>query len=318
MPTDRYKDSLRAGTAARRSPPAPLRAGIRLARFPFFLTAALIFALMGSAPASAATGGSSATPGDASSPTGAASPLTTPVSPVSPTGPGTRHLGERTIRRGSRGNDVRELQTRLVQLGYRAKVSGSFDKGTHRQVKRFQRSHRLRSDGVVGAATSRALLAKVGGNRIAETGWIFPLSPLSLVLPPSTWEPDQGIDIATVGRACGPSVVELAVDDGTIVKEGITGFGPDAPVLRLDRGPYSGRHVYYGHAKPALVPVGAHVLRGQPIAEVGCGKVGLSSGPHLEIGISIPGGPPCCPKWGETAPLITGIMRDLYAQQGGL
>ena len=273
---------------------------------------------MGPVSAAADTGGSPAAGGDTSSPTGAASPLTTPVSPVKPTGPRTWHLGERTIRRGSRGNDVRELQTRLVQLGYRVKVSGSFGKLTHRKVRRFQRAHRLRADGVVGPATSRALLAKVGGNQIAQTGWIFPLSPISLVLPPSTWEPDQGVDIATVDRACGSAVMELAVDDGTIVKEGITGFGADAPVLRLDRGPYGGRHVYYGHARPALVPVGAHVVRGQPIAEVGCGQVGLSSGPHLEIGINTPGGPPCCPRWGETAPLITGIMRDLYAQQGGL
>src|SRR5205807_7948565 len=182
-----------------------------------------------------------------------------------------------------------ELQSYLAQLRYRVNASGSFDGGTQRQVKRFQRANRLQPDGVVGPSTIRKLLASVGGNRISETGWIFPLSPFSLVLPPSTWEPDQGIDIATIKRACGPAVTELAVDDGTIVKEGIRGFGPDAPVLRLDRGPYAGRYVYYGHAKPALVPVVPHVLRGQPIADVGCGKVGRSSGPHLEIGISVSG-----------------------------
>jgi murein DD-endopeptidase MepM/ murein hydrolase activator NlpD len=234
-----------------------------------------------------------------------------------PSGSVAQHLGDRTLRHGAHGSDVRELQADLVQLRYRVRVSGSFDRRTQRQVKRFQRAHRLRSDGVVGPTTVRVLLAGLGGDRVARTGWTFPLTPLSQVLPPSTWEPDQGIDIATVNGACGAAVNELAVDDGTIVQEGISGFGPDAPVLQLDHGPYAGRYVYYGHAKPALVPVGAHVVRGQPIAEVGCGIVGRSSGPHLEIGLSAVGGPPCCPKWGETAPLITRIMRDLYEQQGG-
>jgi murein DD-endopeptidase MepM/ murein hydrolase activator NlpD len=116
------------------------------------------------------------------------------------------------------------------------------------------------------------------GLPLPNLSWTFPL-PKDKAAPQSRWTLDQGVDIAA------PAHTPLyAVGSGTIVRHGIPGFGDDAPVLKLDgnRG-----YVYYGHAGPGnAVKLGTHVNAGDVIGEVGAGRVGISTGPHLEIGLA--------------------------------
>jgi peptidoglycan hydrolase-like protein with peptidoglycan-binding domain len=242
----------------------------------------------------------------------------------------------RTLRRGDRGADVKTLQTWLTDVGYSVPATGWFGPITQGAVKSFQAAKSLRPvNGAVGDRTALSLqnavkqLSRAGGvvqasgagqttgGSTTSSGLVFPMTPLSKVLPARDWSLDQGIDIGTLNNACGSKVVEVAMASGTIVQEGIDGFGPYAPILKVDSGSYKGRYIYYGHAAPALVPVGAHVSPGQAIAEVGCGQVGISDGPHIEIGISAPGGPPCCPSYQETSPAFYDVVLGLYKQAGG-
>jgi murein DD-endopeptidase MepM/ murein hydrolase activator NlpD len=133
----------------------------------------------------------------------------------------------------------------------------------------------------------------------------FPM-PAGSAAPPATWSLGEGVSIAAPA-----GTPELAVCNGTIVLHGIGGLGPSAPVLRCDQ-PLSGHtYVYYGFAGPErLAAIGANVTRGQPLARVGDGTIGTSSGPHLEIGFADASG---APLGSDTAHGMLTLLRAAYA-----
>jgi peptidoglycan L-alanyl-D-glutamate endopeptidase CwlK len=71
--------------------------------------------------------------------------------PATPTNP--------TLRQGARGASVKTLQERLNKHGAKVATDGSFGARTMQAVKAFQKSKKLKSDGVVGGATWAALMA---------------------------------------------------------------------------------------------------------------------------------------------------------------
>jgi hypothetical protein len=173
---------------------------------------------------------------------------------------------------------------------------------------------------VVGAAVLGALgsMTATSAPATASDGFVFPYQNPSIAVAPSQWSQDMGVDIAGLGHACGASAVIVATDPGTVVQEGMSGFGPDAPVILVSSGPRAGRYVYYGHTLGDLVAVGTTVAAGQPITHIGCGDVGESTGPHLEIGISTSGCSSFCPPaYGQTSQEMYDLLIASYSGSSG-
>jgi murein DD-endopeptidase MepM/ murein hydrolase activator NlpD len=166
-----------------------------------------------------------------------------------------------------------------------------------RQLSKLQAAAAAQNGGSAGAGVGSGQVSSGGG-------FTFPL-PKGAAAPPGTWSLDQGVDIAAPGNT-----PELAVCSGTIVLHGIGGFGPWAPVLHCDSALSGGSYVYYGHAGPAdQLAIGTHVGAGQVMSSIGPGIVGISTGPHVEIGFSDSSGTPI---GGGTASQMMSLLQSSY------
>ena len=68
-----------------------------------------------------------------------------------------------TLRSGMRSEEVREMQSALIRLGYLGGTAdGIFGTNTENAVKKFQRASRLKADGLAGAKTLELLYGKAG------------------------------------------------------------------------------------------------------------------------------------------------------------
>lgn len=190
------------------------------------------------------------------------------------------------------------IRARLAQRRFRIASAHAHTVG-QLNVLRAQRRAALARARATQRAAVRSL-APPASQVVSGGGFTFPM-PRSAAVSSTSWSPDQGVDISARGHT-----PLLAVRGGTIVGHGISGFGDSAPILHLD----DGRYVYYGHAGPGnMVAIGTHVSAGQVISEVGDGIVGISTGPHLEIGFCDANGTPIGP---ETAGTMMALLRAAY------
>jgi peptidoglycan hydrolase-like protein with peptidoglycan-binding domain len=77
-------------------------------------------------------------------------------------------LGDRILRTGSHGGDVRQLQSSLSRLGHPTDVDGRFGPATRRSVRRYERARGHRRDGIVSRPQGRGIRSRVRQLTAAE------------------------------------------------------------------------------------------------------------------------------------------------------
>ncbi|MBL7128729.1 MAG: peptidoglycan-binding protein [Ignavibacteria bacterium] len=90
----------------------------------------------------------------------------------------------RTLKKGSRGSDVRKWQSFLIKQGFKpGGVDGDFGQNTHNATVAFQKKHGLESDGMVGKNTF---------SKAAELGYDYTLT--KIITPTSEKDIDKLFD----------------------------------------------------------------------------------------------------------------------------
>jgi lysozyme len=115
-----------------------------------------------------------------------------------------------TLRVGSRGGAVKELQRALNLKGYKVSTDGIFGSGTKSAVVLYQISHQLTGDGIVGTKTWNALLSETKYQTISPAGIKFIQSFEGF----SSKAYDDGVGVWTLGWGT------IQYENGVRVKKG--------------------------------------------------------------------------------------------------
>jgi peptidoglycan hydrolase-like protein with peptidoglycan-binding domain len=138
------------------------------------------------------------------------------------------HLGDRTLREGAQGHDVKVLQNFLTRAGARTDQDGVFGRGTTAAVRAFERFQQRRVDGIVTRLDVLVLRDVVtNGGAVAKastTGGALPKNaPPPAPLPPAQPPPlalgpgmkaTVGADGFAVAPVLAPPVVQAVIAAG--------------------------------------------------------------------------------------------------------
>jgi Putative peptidoglycan binding domain len=128
-------------------------------------------------------------------------------------------LGDRNLRQGMHGTDVRVLQDFLTKVGVKTSVDGQYGPTTTRHVKTWERKSSLRADGRMTRANAAILRGQVGtaGGALQGTGGVQPDGSTPAAPAPTdnaTLDPDTGLATAP---ADAPAVVQQVIAAGNAI-----------------------------------------------------------------------------------------------------
>ncbi|HEX6022320.1 MAG TPA: peptidoglycan-binding domain-containing protein [Solirubrobacter sp.] len=117
-------------------------------------------------------------------------------------------FGERDLRQGMRGTDVRVLQDFLTKVGIRTKVDGQYGPRTASRVRRWERRNELRVDGRMTREDAATLRGQVEQNATEFQGQVAPgpkatLGADGLAIAPAGAPPEVAAVIAAANRIVG-------------------------------------------------------------------------------------------------------------------
>jgi len=197
-------------------------------------------------------------------------------------------LGDRTLERGDRGEDVRELQELLTRLDLETRVDGAFDAGTVAQVKRYERREHLPVDGRVSSGQARGMQ-----RRASADDAVTPTEPaVNAPAPGAAAEDAYPIDGPHTygdgfGDRGGHQGQDIMADCGTplravkdvTVRRVATEAAAGRYVVLHDGG--SGEDYVYMHLSTVDVAVGDTPRAGEKVGEVG--QTGDATACHLHF-----------------------------------
>ncbi len=206
--------------------------------------------------------------------------------PTPPATPRSYAFGERSLRRGDRGEDVLALQEILGTLGFATGTDGDFGPATETQVRAYEEERGMVVDGVVAPRQARSMKRRAAAMPQppapgSKGDGVFPIRGAhNYGGPASRFGDDRGTHFhqgQDVFAATGTPLV--AAKAGRVVyRQYQAGGAGNYLVIRGDDGT---DYVYMHMQSPGSVAPGQTVRAGQEIGRVGC--TGRCSGSHLHF-----------------------------------